>query len=85
MKSNRASYEASAQNVKHFTVHSDVLIDVLYVLQRSGIRYQINEIDRDRNNVILMVSTGKSASHEEKALKNIEYILSEYMDFMIGL
>lgn len=67
--------------VKHFTVPSDVLMDVLYIIHRHKIRFQISRINREENTIMLDLYHGEYAG---QVIENIEYILSEYTTYLMG-
>ena len=87
MRRNKNRHAVSLRDrktVKRFTVPGDVLVDVLYVVNRSGIRYQITEVNRDQSNVTLRLSCDGSGKFEEQAIENIDCMISDYMNFLTG-
>jgi len=87
MKRNKHRHALSLRDrdtVRRFTVPGDILVDVLYIVHRCGIRHQITEVNRDQSNITLRLSCDGSGKFEEQALENIDNIISDYMNFLTG-
>ena len=74
----------SATDSKRYKIPQDVLMDILRVLFRAGIKHKITGI-REKENIILLQANYINSKVHRQAQQNLESILQEYMEYMEGM
>jgi hypothetical protein len=65
---------------KYFTVHADMLMDVLLVITTNNIHSEVKSVSVDTNSILLFVRKKDKDDHYAKAIENIEAMLSAYQE-----
>lgn len=85
MRTSTNRQKETTRNVKYYTVPGDILMDILYILFRNAISYEIKSVNRDENSVLLFLSADKQPAFFTQAIENIENILASYNEYITGL
>jgi len=62
-------------------IPSDMLIDILAIILKEGLEYELIEVLENRAIAIYAIRTSGKLSREDKALQNIKDLLSCYNDY----
>ena len=72
------------QNGRMFIVPMDVLMDVLRIILKNGLRHHFEGINEKENTVLIRVFPNPNSLHSKQAIQNIAEIVSNYGYYLSG-
>lgn len=78
----KETYEGTGGNENHFTVYSDMLLDVLRVAINNDIPFEIKSVHAIENSALLCIRQKKQGDNYAKVVANIEALLAEYRSYL---
>ena len=62
-------------------VPQDMLIDILSILLKEELKYEITEVLENRSVAVIAISIDRNKSRQVKAIQNIKELLNAYNEF----
>lgn len=65
-------------------VSADMLLDILGIILKEGLKYEIIQIIENRAIAVIQVGVDSNPSRQAKVIQNINNLLSTYNDYRFG-
>lgn len=72
------------QKEETIKVPADMLLDILGIILKEGLRYEIVQIIENRAIAVMQIGIDGNPSRQLKAIQNINNLLSTYNDYRFG-
>lgn len=76
--------ETQQQTERMFIVPIDVLMDILRIIMKNGLRHHIEGINNKENTILIRVFTNPKSLYSKNAIQNIAQIVSDYGYYLNG-
>jgi hypothetical protein len=72
------------QTGRLFIVPMDVLMDILRIILKNGLRHHIEGINAKENTILIRVFPNVNSLYDKEAMRNIAEILTDYGYYLTG-
>lgn len=72
------------QTGRLFIVPMDVLIDILRIILKNGLRHYIEGINQKENTILIRIFPNPNSPHSNNAIQNIAEIITDYGYYLTG-